>query len=150
MIGIFQEKNINRVLAFIITFLTLPIGWFIKMVWALFAFMGIWSVAVFAATFIAGVFFRGAGAATKEYVSFEEVAGMAKKQRKELSRDLEKIKGETVAVMNPVIDAAIQAAAALGLSQSVVNTLKAARISNDPNQKRKYVEAAAKMIERGL
>ncbi len=62
-----QVAKVNRLLAFIITFLTIPIGWFIKMVWVLFAFMGAWSVAVFALTFILGIFFRGYGTFTGEY-----------------------------------------------------------------------------------
>jgi MFS family permease len=60
-------SSINRVLAFIIAFLTIPIGWFVKIVWVLFSFMGIWSVVIFAATFIAGIFFRGYGITRKEY-----------------------------------------------------------------------------------
>lgn len=60
-LSIFPQANVNRALALIVAFMTIPLGWFVKMVWALFAFMGIWSVLIFVAMFIAGVFFRGAG-----------------------------------------------------------------------------------------
>ena len=68
-LGIFTNvpSSVNRVLAFIIAFLTIPIGWFIKLVWILFSFMGAWSVVIFAATFIVGIFFRGYGVVGKEY-----------------------------------------------------------------------------------
>lgn len=62
-----QISKVNRLLAFIITFLTIPIGWFVKMVWVLFAFMGAWSIAVFTVTFVLGIFFRGYGVFTGEY-----------------------------------------------------------------------------------
>jgi hypothetical protein len=62
------SPNINRVLAFIIAFLTIPMGWFVKTVWVLFSFMGIFTVVVFTAIFLIGVFFRGFRVATKEYV----------------------------------------------------------------------------------
>jgi hypothetical protein len=68
-LGIFADvpSTVNRVLAFIIAFLTIPFGWFVKLVWILFSFMGAWSVVIFAATFIVGIFFRGYGAVGKEY-----------------------------------------------------------------------------------
>ncbi len=69
-LGIFnlpENYKIARTLAFIITFLTIPIGWFIKMVWVLFAFMGAYSVAIFVAMFIIGLFFKGFGVARRFY-----------------------------------------------------------------------------------
>jgi MFS family permease len=66
VLGIFPQKNVNRMLALIVAFMTIPMGWFVKMVWSLFSFMGAWSLAIFAAMFIAGVFFRGAGFVTSE------------------------------------------------------------------------------------
>jgi hypothetical protein len=70
-LGIFANvpPSVNRVLAFIIAFLTIPMGWFVKLVWLLFSFMGAWSVVIFAATFIVGVFFRGYGKAVEERYS---------------------------------------------------------------------------------
>jgi hypothetical protein len=73
MLGIFPQPNVNRVLAFLITFLTIPVGVFVKMVWLLFSVMGAWSVAVFAITFIAGIFLRGAGIARREWAFVKTV-----------------------------------------------------------------------------
>jgi len=67
-LGIFPQPNVNKVLALIIAFLTLPMGLFTKMVWILFSFMGAWSVAIFAAVFILGIFFRGYGIVREQYV----------------------------------------------------------------------------------
>jgi hypothetical protein len=70
VLGIFPQPNVNRILALIVAFMTIPMGWFVKMVWALFSFMGAWSLAIFAAMFIGGVFFRGAGHIAKEYSAY--------------------------------------------------------------------------------
>jgi hypothetical protein len=67
MLGILPQPNIKRILALIVAFLTIPLGWFVKMVWVLFAFMGLWSIVAFVAMFVIGVFFRGAGIAAREY-----------------------------------------------------------------------------------
>jgi len=77
-LGMFHQPNVNRILSLIVAFLTIPVGWFTKMVWALFAFMGGWSVAVFAVMFIAGIFFRGAGIVAKEYSAFRVFADRKK------------------------------------------------------------------------
>jgi hypothetical protein len=79
-LGIFSNvpPSVNRVLAFIIAFLTIPMGWFVKLVWLLFSFMGAWSVVIFTATFIVGVFFRGYGR-----VEEERYAAMGKRWRSE-------------------------------------------------------------------
>ncbi|MEM7821697.1 MAG: hypothetical protein QXX38_02705 [Candidatus Aenigmatarchaeota archaeon] len=67
-INIFEGMGkVNRVLALIIAFITIPMGWFVKIVWILFSFLGAWSVVIFAATFIIGIFFKGYGIATGEY-----------------------------------------------------------------------------------
>jgi hypothetical protein len=76
-------SSINRVLAFIIAFLTIPIGWFVKIVWVLFSFMGAWSVVIFAITFIAGVFFRGYGTVVEA-----QTKAMARRWRIEAERHL--------------------------------------------------------------
>jgi len=67
-LNIFEGMSkVNRVLALIIAFITIPMGWFVKIVWVLFSFLGVWSVVIFAATFITGIFFRGYGIAAGEY-----------------------------------------------------------------------------------
>jgi hypothetical protein len=76
-------SNVNRILALIITFMTIPIGWFTKIVWVLFSFMGIWSVVIFAAVFILGVFFKGFGITSEQYYS-----AMGKRWRNEARRHL--------------------------------------------------------------
>jgi len=76
-------SSVNRVLAFIVAFLTIPFGWFVKIVWVLFSFMGAWSVVIFVATFVIGVFFRGYGK-----VEEERYALMGKKWRSEARRRL--------------------------------------------------------------
>jgi MFS family permease len=102
-LGIFENvpASVNRVLAFIIAFLTIPIGWFIKIVWVLFSFMGIWSVVIFGATFIAGIFFRGYGTVRKEYVlrlkTYESIG-------KELVDELTELKRRVDGLIGPDID----------------------------------------------
>jgi len=88
-LAIFPQPNVNRMLALIVAFLTIPMGWFIKMVWALFSFMGIWSVAVFAVTFIAGIFFKGAGVVAREHAEFTKYVGTRAQTLKTIRNQLE-------------------------------------------------------------
>jgi len=96
-LGIFTNLSpkINRLLAFIIAFLTIPIGWFTKLVWVLFSFMGAWSVVVFVATFIIGVFFRGFGVARREYSlalkTYESVGKELENQISELQKKVDEL-----------------------------------------------------------
>jgi hypothetical protein len=86
--------NVNRILALIITFITIPVGWFIRMVWVLFSFMGAWSVAVFAVTFIAGVFYRGAGVIVREKATYKAMGGPLSKIASDFTKHAnEKIRG---------------------------------------------------------
>jgi hypothetical protein len=89
-LGIFANvsSSVNRILAFIIAFLTIPFGLFVKFVWILFVFMGGWSVVIFAATFILGVFYRGAGIALKQQVEY----------RKHLKKEKDALKAEIAAL----------------------------------------------------
>jgi len=98
-LGIFHQPNVNRILALIVAFLTLPIGWFTKMVWALFAFMGGWSVAIFAVMFIGGIFFRGAGVMAKEYNAFSVYT--------RIKRDVEKFEDDSDRVIQQFADAGL-------------------------------------------
>ena len=96
-IGIFTStaSSVNRILAFIVAFLTIPMGWFVKLVWLLFSFMGAWSVVIFVATFIIGVFFRGFGVAKKEYSltlqTYENVGKDLLAQISELQKRVEEL-----------------------------------------------------------
>ena len=69
-----QSTKVNRLLAFIITFLTIPVGAFTRMVWVLFSFMGAWSVAIFAIMFIVGIFYRGGRYVKAEHLIYKATA----------------------------------------------------------------------------
>ena len=91
ILGIFKnvpnEAGINRLLAFIIAFSTIPMGTFIILVAFWFSFMGGFSVAVFVAMFVLGVFFRGYRFVSKEY---ERTIVVTTKLRSELKKNLER------------------------------------------------------------
>jgi len=72
--------------------MTIPVGYFIRIVWILFSFLGIWSVVIFAATFIVGVFFRGATTVYREKAEFERYAKTTERAYKSLIGKLESIK----------------------------------------------------------
>jgi len=91
-LGIFPQANVNRILALIIAFMTIPIGWFVKIVWVLFSFMGAWSVAIFAATFIIGIFYRGAGIAAKQQQEFKKYAYSVRRRLEQMIEELSDIK----------------------------------------------------------
>jgi hypothetical protein len=106
MLGIFPQPNVNRVLAFLITFLTIPVGVFVKMVWLLFSVMGAWSVAVFAITFIAGIFLRGAKVVGKEYVELKKLVDVRRARLKDAAKEIETLKEadlETIKRVAPLI-----------------------------------------------
>jgi hypothetical protein len=101
-LGIFTNvpSSVNRVLAFIVAFLTIPFGWFVKLVWVLFSFMGAWSVVIFVATFVIGVFFRGFGVARKEYVqalkTYENVGKELQSKLNELQKRVDELSSEDI------------------------------------------------------
>lgn len=68
-LNIFENvgKDISALLAFIIAFMTLPMGVFIIMVSIWFSFLGAFSIAVFVVMFLAGLFFRGYGYVGEKY-----------------------------------------------------------------------------------
>jgi len=62
------SKNIPRTLAFLITFLTVPFGFFAKFITVIFAvFIGLYAVGLFAAMFILGAFFMAYGGVRRKY-----------------------------------------------------------------------------------
>lgn len=101
-LGIFTNvpSSVNRILAFIVAFLTIPFGWFVKLVWVLFSFMGAWSVIIFVATFVIGVFFRGFGVARKEYVqalkTYENVGKELQSKLNELQKRVDELSSEDI------------------------------------------------------
>lgn len=103
---IFDEPRVRRLLAFLITFLTIPVGWFIKLVWLLFAAMGAWSIAVFAMMFIVGVFFRGAGFVGKEYTAFQKLVNVRRARLKDAIKEIKALETadlETIRTTTPRI-----------------------------------------------
>jgi hypothetical protein len=111
-LGIFPQANVNRILALIIAFMTIPMGWFVKIVWILFSFMGAWSVAVFAATFVLGIFFRGAGAVAKQHQEYKKLVDIRKERLRDAIKslesfqnaDLQTIKNQLPAVLQRFVD----------------------------------------------
>jgi hypothetical protein len=101
-LGIFTNvpSSVNRILAFVVAFLTIPFGWFVKLVWVLFSFMGAWSVVIFVATFVIGVFFRGFGVARKEYVqalkTYENVGKELQSKLNELQKRVDELSSEDI------------------------------------------------------
>ena len=150
-LGIFPQANVNRILAFIIAFLTIPIGWFTQMVWVLFSFLGAWSVAVFAATFILGIFFRGAGMAVKEHAEYRKYIQMGKKGLGEVVRRLEEARKGTVGQMRQEARNAIAAAPALNIGARALQNLEMAANPQTPeNEVSKYVDEAIKELKKEL
>lgn len=73
-------SNINKVIALVITFLTIPTGWFIRIVWVIFSFIGVWSVVIFALIFLAVSFFRGYAFLKREKLESETKWNIEAKQ----------------------------------------------------------------------
>jgi len=103
-IGIFgdqETRRLNPLLAFIISFLTLPMGIFLTLLAFWFSVLGGFSIAVFVLMFLAGVFLRGYGflaeryaeAKVKEYSYYLKIKEEARKTLKELWNALVKEKG---------------------------------------------------------
>ncbi|MEM1725446.1 MAG: hypothetical protein QXW71_06765 [Thermoplasmata archaeon] len=63
-------RNLEGLIAFIITFITLPMGTFILLVAAWFSILGSFSIAIFVAMFLAGVFFRGLGFVKEKHFEY--------------------------------------------------------------------------------
>ena len=101
-LGIFENvpSSVNRVLAFIVAFLTIPMTTFVKIVWILFSFMGVFSVVIFVATFVMGIFFRGAGVARKEYTlllkTYESIEREISSKLAELKKRVGELSSESI------------------------------------------------------
>ncbi|MEM5872775.1 MAG: hypothetical protein QXV63_00905 [Candidatus Aenigmatarchaeota archaeon] len=63
-------RNLEGLFAFIIAFMTLPMGTFILLVAFWFSVMGAFSVAVFVVMFLAGVFLRGLGFVEEKHLEY--------------------------------------------------------------------------------
>jgi hypothetical protein len=96
--------QVNRILALVATFMTIPIGLFIKIVWLLFSFIGIWSVVIFIGMFISGVFFRGMGFVKKEYLEFKKIVDIQKEKLMRVAYILDAIKESDAKTMKENLD----------------------------------------------
>jgi len=147
-LGIFTNvpSSVNRILAFIVTFLTIPFGWFVKLVWVLFSFMGAWSVVIFVATFVIGVFFRGLIVSRKEYEEYRKLALQSKKEAQNIIKDLEAAKQGTVDVMKKAISDNLDKIKAI--DSRAHRILSAALLSNDPDEVRKLISEAIDQLRK--
>ncbi|MEM0243473.1 MAG: hypothetical protein QXT34_03460 [Candidatus Aenigmatarchaeota archaeon] len=86
-------RPIEALIAFIITFMTLPMGIFILLVASWFSILGAFSVAIFVAMFLAGAFFRGYGfiKAEKYSIELKILAQKAKEARQKFEELLKKV-----------------------------------------------------------
>jgi len=92
-----NEDKLYRLLAFIMAFSTIPMGIFMILVAFWFSFMGIFSLAVFVAMFIAGVFFRGYGFVAIEYTRAVQTSMKIRSELKQLLlEELAALKGKGV------------------------------------------------------
>ena len=147
-IGIFTNvpSSVNRVLAFIVAFLTIPMGWFVKLVWVLFSFMGAWSVAIFVATFVVGIFFRGLGVARREFEEYRKFVLRSKKEAQEIVKELEIAKQGTVDIMKKAISDNLDKVKAI--DSRAHRVLSAALLSNEPEEVRKLISEAIEQLKR--
>jgi hypothetical protein len=133
------SPNVNRVLAFIIAFLTIPMGWFVKTVWVLFSFMGIFSVVVFVAIFLIGIFFRGYRTVKKEYAKTLETYGSI---RNELQSRLKTLQNKVEELTSEDIDREINRLANRfgGLYPQIEDLRAKVLEAKDVNEKRKIIK----------
>ncbi len=89
-----SAKKINRVLAFIISLMTLPVGAFNIMIATIFAGLGWFAVVAFAIMFLGGVFFRGYAFTISAYYTaqVEKFKTAKEAQKKALAFDLAKLR----------------------------------------------------------
>ncbi|MEM5821146.1 MAG: hypothetical protein QXP34_02380 [Candidatus Aenigmatarchaeota archaeon] len=101
-------RDISALLAFIIAFMTLPMGVFIIMVSIWFSFLGAFSIAIFVVMFLAGLFFRGYGYVGKEYYYAKARIRAIKRTAEGLIAELEEFKlkmgGKTVGQLKSELD----------------------------------------------
>jgi hypothetical protein len=147
-LGIFTNvpSSVNRILAFIVAFLTIPFGWFVKLVWVLFSFMGAWSVVIFVATFVIGVFFRGLSISTREYEEYKKFALKSKVEAQNIIKDLEAAKQGTVDVMKKAISDNLDKIKAI--DSRAHRILSAALLSNEPDEIRKLISEAIDQLRK--
>jgi|GEM_PF-1441267 hypothetical protein len=139
--------NVNRILALIITFITIPVGWFTRMVWVLFSFMGAWSVAVFAVTFIAGVFYRGAGVIRRERLEYKKYVGKAAEVHKRVVDELKELENAPLETIKTEANRIVRESGAL-LPAGVVQALSSATQAKDVKEAQEEIKTARSMLKK--
>ncbi len=91
------KNNINRLLAFIITIMTIPTGILTRMTMVMFVFLGMWTLGVFFVTFVVGVLYRGAGVIAKERATYKAMRGPIR----ELAESFRKYADRKIAAIAP-------------------------------------------------
>jgi uncharacterized protein YnzC (UPF0291/DUF896 family) len=140
------SPNVNRVLAFIIAFLTIPMGWFVKLVWVLFSFLGAWSVVIFVATFVIGLFFRGFTISIREYEGYRKFAFQSKKEAQNIIKELEAAKQGTLEVMKKTISDNLDKIKVI--DPQAHRILSSALLSNDPEEVKKLISEAINQLRK--
>jgi len=82
-----ETKRLNPLIAFIIAFMTLPMGVFLILLAFWFSVLGAFSIAVFVAMFLAGVFLRGYGFTIEKYAEVKVKEYSSYLKRKEAARE---------------------------------------------------------------
>lgn len=135
------ENRVNRILALLITFLSIPVGWFVRLTWLLFAGMGIWSVAVFAATFIVGIFFRGMGVVSKQYLTYRKISDIRIARLKDLSKALEGLRNADLNTIQQTIPPLLQRYSDV-IPMNVTSLLSSATQAKKPEDARAAINQA--------
>jgi hypothetical protein len=144
---IFPQTNVNRLLALIIATLTIPMSIFIKIVWVLFSFAGIWSVVIFAITFIAGIFFRGAGLVGREISLYKTYARASKTKVEQMLAQLKTARDSTPAQMREAAIQLMPEARAFGFF-AVQQALATAISATDAGQVHQSINTAIAELEK--
>ncbi|MEM5879561.1 MAG: hypothetical protein QXU74_03660, partial [Candidatus Aenigmatarchaeota archaeon] len=141
--------RVNRILALIIAFMTIPLGWFVKIVWILFGFMGVWSVVIFTAIFVIGLFFKGASIVTREEIALKKLVDSRKQRLKDAlseigilqNADLNTIKSQVPSINQRFMDV---------LPTTVSGLLAQATQQNEVNVAQSYIKQAVKELEKSV
>ena len=148
-LAIFPQRNVNRILALVITLLTIPMGSFIRIVWLVFSFAGLWSVVMFGAIFILGIFFRGAKITAKEYIDYKKQASTIRETYKDAIKKLEGIKGNSLDQIRKNVNSLLTEKSSLLPSGAVVLLQEAIQAKN-PKEAREKIDTAIKFLKNQL
>jgi macrodomain Ter protein organizer (MatP/YcbG family) len=111
--------------------------------------LGIWSVVIFAATFIVGVFFRGAGVAGREYTELKKLVDVRKTRLREGIKQLEALKDADLGTIQQQLPPIIQAYADT-FSATVASLLSQATQQKKAEDAQAYIKQAISELKRLL